>query len=424
MATIVSKRMLVLTSVEDNNNKFWEATLFDTNDVLCRWGRVGADGQSKTFPGVGQKYIDSKIREKQKKGYKEMQVVDAPCAVTSKVDGSALKTVAKKQIKHNSPLVDQLIDFLVKVNRHDITTASGGRLTVDSSGLIKTDLGVAVTQETLDRARKHLVLISTCINKKDIDSQIFIQNINEYLMCVPQKVGARRGWEKSFITSDSDIQRQAALIDSMESTLKTIASRPVVDDAGHEEEVFNVELVLLDDKKQISRINDLYRATLQNRHASSHLRVANVYAVDIKTMRNAFENDGAKLSNIWELWHGTRAANLLSILKSGLVIPSANAAHVTGRMFGNGAYFSDQSTKSLNYSYGYWDGGSRDNICYMFLADVGMGKYYIPSHSVQSIPKGYDSCFAKAGQSSVVNNEMIVYRISQCNLKWLVEFKS
>ena len=41
-------------------------------------------------------------------------------------------------------------------------------------------------------------------------------------------------------------------------------------------------------------------------------------------------------------------------------VPPANASHCTGRMFGNGVYFSDQSTKALNYAYGYWGGGDRD----------------------------------------------------------------
>jgi len=76
MAAVVSTRMLVLTSVEDNNNKFWEAILYDNQDVECHWGRVGASGQRKTFPAAGQKYIDSKISEKEKKGYKESALKD------------------------------------------------------------------------------------------------------------------------------------------------------------------------------------------------------------------------------------------------------------------------------------------------------------------------------------------------------------
>jgi poly [ADP-ribose] polymerase len=94
-------------------------------------------------------------------------------------------------------------------------------------------------------------------------------------------------------------------------------------------------------------------------------------------------------------------------------------------MFGNGIYFSDQSTKSLNYAYGYWDGGSKDNRCYMFLADVAMGMPWHPTRTGSNVkpPEGYDSVFARGGKDIVMNNEMIVYRTSQANLKYLVEFE-
>jgi poly [ADP-ribose] polymerase len=92
-------------------------------------------------------------------------------------------------------------------------------------------------------------------------------------------------------------------------------------------------------------------------------------------------------------------------------------------MFGNGLYFSDQSTKSLNYAYGYWGGGSRDNNCLMFLVDVRMGKYYVPRSYNEHFPKaGHDSTFAKANKSGVYNNEMIVYTLPQANLTHLIEF--
>lgn len=92
-------------------------------------------------------------------------------------------------------------------------------------------------------------------------------------------------------------------------------------------------------------------------------------------------------------------------------------------MFGNGVYFSDQSTKSLNYASGYWDGKAKDNNCFMFLSDVAMGKEFTPSSSSHNLPKpGYDSTYAVGGKSGVMNNEMIVYSLNQINLTYLVEF--
>jgi poly [ADP-ribose] polymerase len=148
-----------------------------------------------------------------------------------------------------------------------------------------------------------------------------------------------------------------------------------------------------------------------------------IYDVEIAVMNNSFGKQGKTIGNIRELWHGTRIGNVLSILKSGFVIPPSNAPHVTGRLYGNGAYFSDSSTKSLNYSYGYWS-GTRNNHCFMFLCDVAMGKTYTPSGSYGLFPQaGYDSTFAKGGSSGVINNEMIVYKTHQINPKYLLEFE-
>lgn len=424
MSGVVSVRMLVKTSAKDNNNKFWEATLFSNDDVKCRWGRVGTGGQSKVFSGAGQKYIDKKIREKNKKGYQEMEMANAPSGSNTKVTGSTLRNVAKQQIGGTSSVVSGLIDYLVDVNRHDITTASGGRLAVDvGSGLIKTDVGVAVTQATLDKARAYLVALAACIDAGDFASAKFIDNLNNYLMAIPQKVGGRRGWEKTFLRGRSDIQRQGALIDSMESTLQAFSSKPLVTSDGKEEAVFNVDLELLDDRRELDRIKRLYEKTLQRRHACHHLKVRRAYVVSIKVMADAFERNGKKLNPVWELWHGTRASNLLSILKGGLVVPPRNAAHVTGRMFCDGVYMSDESTKALNYSYGYW-GGNRDNNCFMFLCQAGMGRYYTPPGPISRWPAGYDSIFAKGGRSGVLNNEMVVPRTDQVNLTRLVEFST
>lgn len=421
---ISCRRTLILTNAQGNNNKFWEGVLYENGDVLCRWGRVGSKGQQKLFEGKGEKFLESKIRSKTKKGYEEMDAADDAGEVESKtIKGSGLRAVAKKQIKGSGcKVTDKLIDYLVQVNRHDIKTASGGRISLDDEGLIKTDVGRAVSQDTIDNARDHLVILSKCIGKSDYKSVDFYDNLNAYLKKIPQKVGARRGWEKTFLSDQTAIQRQGALLDSMEAALQAFQATPVVASDGKEDTVFNVELTLIKDDKELQRIDRLYRKTQQRRHACAHLKIKNVYNVHINHMAKAFDEHGARLNPIWELWHGTRASNLLSILKGGLVIPPSNASHVCGRMFGNGAYFSDQSTKSLNYAYGYW-GGNRDNNCFMFLAQVGMGKFYVP-RGPQSFPRGYDSVYAQGGKSGVLNNEMIVPKVSQCNLTRLVEFSA
>jgi poly [ADP-ribose] polymerase len=136
----------------------------------------------------------------------------------------------------------------------------------------------------------------------------------------------------------------------------------------------------------------------------------------------------ATLGNVQPLWHGTRASNLLSILKNGLIIPPASASQCTGRMFGNGVYFSNQSTKALNYATGYWNrSGSQNQRAFMLLVDVALGCEYRPRTRTSDVgndklPKNYDSLWIEPGSCNVINQEAIVYRVSQCNPRYLCEF--
>jgi poly [ADP-ribose] polymerase len=245
-------------------------------------------------------------------------------------------------------------------------------------------------------------------------------------MLIPQDVGRRRGWEKRILPNLNAVQRQNALLDSLQVTLTHVLDAPVNKDVK-EDEVFRVDLSISNDGKLADKIRKLYKSTSQSVHACYGMKINRIFLVDIKSMRKNFEKDGAKLANIWELWHGTQASNVLSILKGGLIIPPSSAGHVTGRMFGDGLYFSDQSTKSLNYAQGYWH-GTNNKKCYMFLSEVAMGKCYTPKSrswgysSFSRLPKGYDSTFAKANVSGVKNNEMVIYNKSQANLKYLCEF--
>ena len=121
-----------------------------------------------------------------------------------------------------------------------------------------------------------------------------------------------------------------------------------------------------------------------------------------------------------------RAANLLSILKCGLVVPPANASHCTGRMWGNGVYAASSSTKALNYSTGFW-GQSSTRRTFMFALDVALGKPYTPRRGSSwgyKLPKGYHSTWAKARESGLRHDEFITPYTYQCNLTRLVEFSS
>jgi poly [ADP-ribose] polymerase len=171
-------------------------------------------------------------------------------------------------------------------------------------------------------------------------------------------------------------------------------------------------------------INKAFKDSMNRNHASAGMQLRRVWSMEIEGAASAFRSD---LKPIQRLWHGTKDANLLSLLRGGYVIPGRSSSiAVTGRMYGDGVYFSDQSTKSLNYATGsapgqYGHSGSQRK--FMIFNDVAMGRIFRATHSFSGgCPVGFDSCFAEAGKSGVRNNEMIVFKTYQACPIRLIEF--
>jgi len=429
MATPIRVEKRIMTDcVEENHNKFWTGELYNDGMVITRWGRVGDSGQSKEFPGAGVSFLEKKLREKEGKGYRVIESIGTPSStvVKSSTNNSPdLKNIAHKQIKSNNPLVSKLIDKLVKENAHSIMSSTGGKIVYnDTTGLFTTATGDVVGQKTIDSASDILEEIGDMVAAKKYGVELG-RKTNDYLMLIPSDYGHRKLDIREWWSDLAKVQAQKQILDSLQASLVSATSNSVSSPKSFvsEQQVFDCQLHLIEDGKEIDRIRKFYKKTWQSIHQSANLDVKMVYSVDINTVNAAFEKDGKKMPNVWELWHGTKCSNLLSILRGGLIIPPASSPHVCGRMFHNGLYFSDQSTKSLNYATNYWNGGTKDNNPFMFTCSVAMGNYYVPSGPCsRNPPTGHDSYFAKAHKSGVMNNEMIVFRTSQARLDRLVEF--
>lgn len=436
MANLIEKHKFVFVDIASNHNKYYTIELYDNNDVVSLWGRVGysAGSQSKTYPSQGKYFMEKKIREKTDKGYKEIDTIDKVEDTSntriSSVSRSSpdLSKIAKAQIKFSSPIVEKLVEYLIKTNAHNIYSATAGKVIFDeSAGTFKTPCGI-ITQTTIDEARTLLTEIGNFVQNKNWDGRKQIELVEKYMTYVPMNIGMKKFNVQSIFPDQQSVINQNSILDSLSASFDAVSKAPVSADKKETKEVelpklFDVSIELVDDKSEIKRINDFFRSTKHNGHVSSYLRMKNVYAICINHMKKAFETSGKQMGNVWELFHGTKHSNLISIFRHGLKISPPVSAYITGKMFGNGIYFSDQSTKSLNYSYGYWS-GKKDTNCFMLLNDVAMGKYYVPSHSTSSHPPtGYHSYFAKAHQSGVVNNEMIVFAEYQVNPRFLLEFE-
>lgn len=433
MSEIIKHERYILSDHLNNNNKFWYITLFDDASTLVEYGRVGAKGSSSKKDhgsmSAAEKFLETKCKQKEKgkkgqEGYRKLDTMET----TTVVDGATLdlEQIVEEQIKSTSNDAKKLLRYFIKQNIHNIT--SNTAITYNKqSGLFETPCG-AVTKKSIDEARVILSSINKYMHADNKCDRRYGKLVSEYLMLVPMNIGMR-GFDPDVIFGrDDDIAQQENILDSLEATYDAIINSATNEDGEKVErpKLFDVELDLVDDPKVLKHIDKLYNDTKSTRHVCHKMKIKRVFALRIGKMADNFENKGKPIGNVKELWHGTRDGNILSILKGGLVIPKSNEGHCTGRMFGDGIYFSDQSTKALNYAAGYWS-GTRVNKCYMFLADVAMGKEFHPNSSDSRlhdrIKNGrYDSTFAKGG-GCVMNNEMIVYKLEQANLKYLVEFE-
>jgi poly [ADP-ribose] polymerase len=431
MATLIKERRFIKSDVAKNNNKFWYIELYDDFSVVTKNGRVGDSAQvhpkSFTSMSAAESFFDTKIREKtgDRKGYTELKVVIGASTEVKQVASGSLTDIALKQINTNNSVTAKLIRYLSQKNIHNIVSATTIEYD-ESKGTFSTPCGI-VTQEGIDDARNLLNEISPFVETHNFRDSSFITAIQKYIQLIPRKT-ARKLIHEDIIPNREALDKETQILDALTASLQQVITAPATSTSDVEApKVFSVSVDLVEDPTIINHVKDFYMQTRNQMHVSSNLKVKTVYAVKIDTMHNAFESKGRGVGNLMELWHGTRVENVLSILKSGLVIPPASASYCSGRMFGNGLYFSDQSTKSLNYAQGYWGHGARDNNCFMFMANVAMGKSYVPNGSDQRLHEkieklGYDSTFAKGRQSGVQNNEMIVYNLHQCNLTYLIEF--
>jgi poly [ADP-ribose] polymerase len=433
MPSVIEHKKFVFVSNNINSNKCWEVLLYDNNDVEVKYGRIGSTLQSKTHSGAGRKKMESLIRDKTTPKdhydggcYREIEVLETAGNNTTSIKTSSkaeLKEIAKEQIA-TCPNTRKLIEFFTEVNAHDIYQATGGKITFDtSSGLFKTPLGIVV-RKNIDAARELLDDLTDFVTKQNFNKK-FITTLEDYLMYIPQDVG-RKFDPKTFCGDIAAIQKQSQILDGLEASLQTVlsSSKSVIssDEPVEKPKLFTTKLNAIEDKKEIDAIIKYFNEGKQSMHVSSKLKYKQAFKIDMPVMLAAWEKHGAKLSNIHRLWHGTMPSNCLSILKNGFVIPPASASHVCGRMFAGGTYFANSSTKSLNYATSYWRGKDEGRY-FMFLCDVALGKYQVPSGPTSKYPdKGYDSYWAKKGISGVVNDEIIVQKTSQINPVYLTEW--
>lgn len=436
--------MLCRFSLQQNSNKFYEIKLLDNDVVKCRYGRVGQNGLTVEYRGGKRKY-ESIIREKtsNKKGYKKVDleiVSDANGRLFSEDHQYGnIAEIALSQINCLDNYSRTLIQNLSKENIHNIVESTDV-VYDDETGSFKTPLGIITLKsinrsfDILEEIKKRLSSYNFKINEIPKDELQVIDELNaEYFVLVPTKI--RDTTQRDLlIYSEKNIEVQSNICDMLFDTVKLTddlkekqkeMKNNEKDKTSHKK-VFDVSISKLEDKKEFDRINKYFERTKNGMHGKSlnNSKITNIYNITLGAQQEPFKESLDKLGNVEELFHGTKIANMLSILSKGLLLPGQTPGAITASMFGKGLYFANQSTKSAQYCDGmFYGGGRRRRFNYMFIAQVVMGKSYVPEYCEKKIPKGFDSFHAKAGISGVKNDEIIIFNSSQVRLTHVIEIE-
>lgn len=407
-----------------NNNKYWNAQLYDDGRVHAEWGRVGCAKPDDDWWDGGEAYLNQKVKEKEKKGYTHQKTVGEVNAAATKggaeVKDRDLHAIAKAQIlKTSSPTLDRLIKRFVDANVHKITTST--QITYNSTtGLFATPLGI-VTSDGLTEARDLLAQLAPRVRSRNFSTDTDAI-LCKYLRIIPQNLGMKRFTTETVIPDDNAVQKQNDLIDSLESSYQAMTTAPAGADkkAKTAESVFKVDLDVLSDAAERRRLENYFESSKKRMHGYDNVKVREIFKVKIHDMDNGFERSTTPIK---EVFHGTSQANCLSILKSGLKVSPPSTAAIAGKMFGNGVYGAINSTKSLGYTFGRWGQGGVGDSGWLFMCNFAMGNIEtVHSSKPSGAGRGYDSIWAKAGHS-LHNDELIVFRNSQVTITYLLECK-
>lgn len=237
--------MLSKTDARTNENKFYEISMDDQGVVTARWGRVGQPGKSQV-KGQGDAAFETVYREKHDRGgYRKVdiatQVVDSGPAQPS------LKEIAQRDLGCEDPVVAALVERLAAINRHQLLTLSGGQIQI-VDGQVRTPLGL-VTQASIRQARRLLDQLEQQVTQDKL-GRVYQEALENYLMQVPQKVPARRGWDTTFFSQFTTFSQQNDLLDQLENSV-TMAQHSAVPapQAGETPRLFQYQIEVSDDKK-------------------------------------------------------------------------------------------------------------------------------------------------------------------------------
>mmetsp|Transcript_19383 Transcript_19383/g.41946 ORF Transcript_19383/g.41946 Transcript_19383/m.41946 type:complete len:849 (-) Transcript_19383:893-3439(-) len=416
--------MLNQTDISANKNKFYVAQLVCSGGqyyLWTRWGRVGESGATQMNGPMdlqdGIKEFKSKFRAKTGNNFDDRDNFVPQAGKYELISLAIKKEEEEEDVKPPMPAAAAARGGKVKIKDEPGTSSGPATCSLDPTTrsfieFIFSDelFSGAMTSMELDISRMPLGRLSEAQVKRGMD---VLEEIEEEIQGRARRAELQKLSSKFYqVVPHSFGRRVPPVIDSLDTVqqkfdlcnvlmdieaaqqMVTSSGQAAVHPADAKYAELKADLTLVkpgtDEHKRITT----YMKNTMSKGYHGKTSVRDVWRVDRHNESARFKAHD-KLGNRKLLWHGTNAAVVAAILKSGLRI----MPHSGGRV-GSGIYLASESGKSVWYvRSGIAPGGKALGV--MFLVEAALGKEASITRddpSLKAPPKGFDCVVARGSQ--------------------------
>ena len=381
-------------TTEDNHNKYYE--MQETSECIqVKYGRVDSSCIEITKPSS---QWNSLIKSKLKKGYKDVTEFVAVVKDSNNVTNNIVYT-------------QELYDIFLK------------KMMDYRDGLVSTTYSVKATQVTRRQLEQAQLYINDLAQVKE---NYDIQYVNDLLLklytVIPRYMRKVQDYLLPNISLNKLVEQEqdkldalsSQVVEDISSDIETCDKQPIVNTIAS---TLNISIQVVKDYP-----NDISYITKQ-----LGSKIKGLFKVDIDKHKqkyyNYLESNNKDITKGHRyLIHGTRCSSVIPIIEQGLKIRPSGNFNFSGKIYGDGNYFSEVTSKSLGYT-----GYDNDKVLLIYKVFVGNPYVYKGWYRGNSFEltydqlkqRGYDSTFVEAG-NGLLNSEIIVYREEQCYLEYIV----
>lgn len=381
-------------TTEDNHNKYYE--MQETSECIqVKYGRVDQSCIEITKP-ISQ--WSSLVKSKVKKGY---------------VDVTEFVAVVKddKQQANNIVYTQELYDIFLK------------KMMDYRDGLVSATYTVKATQVTRRQLEQAQIYINDLAKVgEDYDTQYVNDLLLKLYTVIPRYMRKVQDYLLPNITLNKLVEQEQDKLDALSSqvvedidkNIEACNDVPVINTIAN---TLNITIEVIKDypedikyiTKQLgNRIKGLFKVEI-NKHKQKYYK----YLEEC----NKDTTQGYRY-----LIHGTRCSSVIPIIEQGMKIRPSGNYHFSGKIYGDGIYFSEVTQKSLGYT-----GYDNDKVLLIYKVFVGNPYVYKGWYRGNDFnlcydelkQRGYDSTFVEAG-NGLLNSEIIVYKEEQCYLEYII----